>query len=504
MASAAWQIASSLIAAVLIAGASVYDFRRNPHGYSQKWRMRRWINWFSMGLAYAACYMARYNMSVINNPETLDTIGITTEDFGEVISTGFWWYAVSLLVSSWFGDWIGGRITILFGAFSAGVCNVVFGIMFFNGLASKSTLFAFVLINYASQAIALTVHTKVAAAWYSKEERGTFGGLFGVMPSCGYYMAFAINGVLVETSWPLAFVIPGSFLLACGVLLVFVLDAQPAQPTYLGSKSSAEETVPDGDEPLLSDVAISDDESTGNQPPDQAKPPTPAKSAFEKVKAFLVLLRPLLTVKYAISCGTMCCIGFLRETLLTWFTPFLDVRFGIGPGSPWYTSIGTLIMVFGSLGGFLCGYISDRFFASDRFPAAMIFLGTSVPVMLGVYFVPIGPVSAVLVGFSCLWLFGAFQSMNFTNAMDIGGPEMASTATGFLVFFQYLGAGSGSVSMALIIERHGFLAWALMLAFGATASTLLIGCFLYKQWLDKRRTLKASPSGPEHEMRPMR
>ena len=54
-------------------------FSHNPLGHSSKFMMRRFVNWFPLGMTYAFLYMARYNLSVSKN--ALGEL-MNKEDFG--------------------------------------------------------------------------------------------------------------------------------------------------------------------------------------------------------------------------------------------------------------------------------------------------------------------------------------------------------------------------------------------------------------------------------------
>jgi OPA family glycerol-3-phosphate transporter-like MFS transporter len=42
-------------------------FHNNPMGHSRWFMMRRFINWFPLGMTYAFLYMGRYNLNVSKN-----------------------------------------------------------------------------------------------------------------------------------------------------------------------------------------------------------------------------------------------------------------------------------------------------------------------------------------------------------------------------------------------------------------------------------------------------
>ncbi|MFZ5434494.1 MAG: MFS transporter [Calditrichota bacterium] len=105
------------------------DFDRS-HLDQPGFRSRRAQNWVSLGLLYAAYYMARYNITIAN-PILRETFGWSKEQLGVILTAGFWTYAASVFLNGPIADRIGGRKAILIG----GVFIIVFTIAF--GLAPK-------------------------------------------------------------------------------------------------------------------------------------------------------------------------------------------------------------------------------------------------------------------------------------------------------------------------------------------------------------------------------
>ncbi|MBY0316313.1 MAG: MFS transporter, partial [Bdellovibrionales bacterium] len=81
-------------------------FRNNPLKHSKKFMMRRFVNWFPLGMTYAFLYMARYNLNVSKN-----AFGdlMTKEDFGIIFGVGTTVYGLSFLLNGPLVDKIGGK-----------------------------------------------------------------------------------------------------------------------------------------------------------------------------------------------------------------------------------------------------------------------------------------------------------------------------------------------------------------------------------------------------------
>ena len=62
--------------------------------HSQQFRFRRFLNWFSIGLAYAFLYMGRYNLTVVKN--ALGDL-MTKADFGDIFGAGALVYGLAVV-----------------------------------------------------------------------------------------------------------------------------------------------------------------------------------------------------------------------------------------------------------------------------------------------------------------------------------------------------------------------------------------------------------------------
>ena len=76
--------ANSIVALFLAAVIWLY-FRSNPLRHSSWFTIRRFINWFPLGMTYSFLYMGRYNLNVSKN--ALGTL-MTKEDFGTIFAVG--------------------------------------------------------------------------------------------------------------------------------------------------------------------------------------------------------------------------------------------------------------------------------------------------------------------------------------------------------------------------------------------------------------------------------
>src|SRR3954470_16331869 len=114
-----------LVACVLLAIIGLY-FVNNPLKHSRWFLIRRFINWFPLGMTYAFLYMGRYNLVVSKN--ALGSL-MSIKDFSIIFAVGTWTYALSFLVNGPLVDKIGGKKGILIAAVGSSVANIVLGLL---------------------------------------------------------------------------------------------------------------------------------------------------------------------------------------------------------------------------------------------------------------------------------------------------------------------------------------------------------------------------------------
>jgi sugar phosphate permease len=79
----------TVVIVVIVCAACLLDLlhnRKPPHKYPFRFILIRFANWLTVGLTYACTYFGRYNMSLVNTPDTHDLLGVTKTEFG-IITT---------------------------------------------------------------------------------------------------------------------------------------------------------------------------------------------------------------------------------------------------------------------------------------------------------------------------------------------------------------------------------------------------------------------------------
>ena len=426
-------------------------FKTNPMKHSQKFMMRRFVNWFPMGMTYAFLYMARYNLNVSKN--ALGAM-MTKSDFGIIFGVGTTIYGLSFLLNGPLVDKIGGKKGIVIAALGSSLANVALGLVTFmyvkgqitnNIVLVYSVLYA---INMFFQSYGAVSIIKIKAYWFHVRERGVFGAIFGTLISVGVYFAFdwgqavadaaalkspyPLNGVqqFIHTAFAidagttdavwLVFFIPEILLVFWGLVDMWLLKDTPAEANFEDFDTH--------------------DASSGEMERDFT-----IRELLKKI-----FTNPILLTVALIEFTS----GVIRNGIYQWYFIFSKEVPQIGAeffAHKW----GLLLCLSGIVGGFLSGSISDRLFQSRRGPSAgfmngiMFAAAVIMAVILTKSPIAVGVCSIVI----SMAVIGVHSIMSGTAAADFGGRKATATASGITDGFVYLGSGLQSVSLGYLTTK---------------------------------------------------
>ncbi|HET9624518.1 MAG TPA: MFS transporter [Kofleriaceae bacterium] len=371
-------------------------------GHTRAFRRRRVANWLPLGLTYAFLYMGRYNLVGLLTAKL-----ITGKEFGEIDAVGSLVYGVAFLLNGPLCDRWGGRTTILISASGAAVCNAVIGLMINATGAPPSfhTLMGLFALNMYFQSFGAVSIVKVNAAWFHLRERGTFGGIFGILISLGLYLAFDwAPNIAAMTSLAWLFLAPAVILVVFFVLSFLFVRNSPAEAG-------------------LADFDVADASSGETGPPDPA----------------LVIIKRMLTSKIILIISLISlCSGFLRQGILKWYRTFADAVHI--KDTFVYAHWGMVSCIAGITGGIFAGVVSDQLFKSRRPPVSTVLF--TLLLAGSVAIVPLlatpAAVSWVIAGMAVA-VIGVHGMLSGVASQDFGGRRNAGTATGMIDGFVYLG-----------------------------------------------------------------
>jgi MFS transporter, OPA family, glycerol-3-phosphate transporter len=459
----------NVIALCLVVAVFLY-FYNNPLKHDRWFLIRRFINWFPLGMTYAFLYMGRYNLNVAKN-----ALGATMskEDFGLIFGAGTITYALSFLVNGPLVDKIGGKKGIMIAAVGASFANILLGVLTYfvatkqlkmNMVVAFSIVYA---VNMYFQSYGAVSIIKVKAYWFHVRERGVFGAIFGTLISVGAYFAFDWGQAIVEMTKATAAGKPGWF--QSLLQRVFVVSSKPVDATW------AVFFIPAA---ILLFWALMDWWLIKDTPEEAnfAHFDTCDASSGEMHLEFTTrdLLRkvftsPLMLMLAAVELTS----GVLRNGVYQWYPIF--AKEVTQPGAEYFSKHwGFLICVFGIIGGFAGGLISDKFFRSRRGPPVALLCGfmflLTILITVNLFASPLAVAWGAV--FIAMAVIGVTSLVSGTAATDFGGRKATGTCSGIIDGCAYLGTGIQSFSLGFL-TGHSWYWWPIFLAPFA-----LIGCLI--------------------------
>lgn len=372
-------------------------------GHSDKYRLRRFWNWFPAGLTYAFLYFGRYNLTAFKN-----AVGMSNDAYGTIGLWGSLIYGFAFLLNGPLADRIGGRTTLLIGAVGATVMNLAMGFMALDGWhESETQVFAALYAgNMYFQSFGAVSIVKVNASWFHVRERGTFGGIFGILISLGVYFAYDWGRKIAEAfphqpAW--VFFIPPMVLGIMAVVDFFLVKDQPSDAGHPNFDTADASSGDDG----------------------------PRLPLWEVAKKMLTS-RTILIIAVVEFCS-----GFLRNAIMQWYPVFAKetgIKTTFVPAN-W----GMLLCCAGILGGMFAGVISDHVFHSRRGPVSSILYGGLFVGGIVMILTLDTPALGWVVIFMSLCVIGVHGMLSGTASMDFGGKKNVGVAVGIIDGFVYLG-----------------------------------------------------------------
>jgi MFS transporter, OPA family, glycerol-3-phosphate transporter len=378
-------------------------------GHTSAFRRRRLLNWLPLGLTYAFLYMARYNIN-----QYMYVGEITEADFGTIFGVGSAVYGAAFLINGPLTDRWGGRATILLAAAGSAVANLAMGYVVLTGNTfglQPLTLFCIMFgVNMYFQSFGAVSIVKVNASWFHLRERGTFGGIFGILISLGVFFAYDGGKLITEylqIEW--LFFLPAMILAVFFVLSFAFVRNTPSHAGHADFHPG--DASRDDDEHLRVTQVI-----------------------------WKIVSHPVILTIAAIEF----CSGFLRQAIMQW-----GREFGKGAGLSGtflMDNWGVMLCISGITGGMFAGAISDHIFKSRRLPVAAflyaIMLAGAIAIVPMLSMGTAGiPWALALMSMAIIGVHGMLSG---TASADFGGKKNTGVAVGIIDGFVYAGTAAQS------------------------------------------------------------
>lgn len=458
-----------------------------PH-HSWQYRLRRFLNWFPLGLGYASLYFMRYNLNALEKALGDDKL-MTLSEFSNIFGFGAAMYVIGFFVFGPILDRRGGRWGMIVGLTGAITSNLAMSLIVKGGIShslSATTVYYALLVLYCAnmffQSLGAMSIVTTKMPWFHVRERGTFSTIFGVMISLGIYFAFdwgyaikdatrsvidpnkltwtaeifrdllGTGGKGYNESWWL-FLFPALFGLFWFVPIVLTLRNSPEDAGFKGFNTG--------------DDHISDRQLTMTKM---------LKEVFLNPKHRIVF----------IICAIELCSGALRNGIIQYYPKFTE---GVGfKYDFWFSrNWGLVLLVAGFIGANATGWVSDKVFGSRRGPMAFILYA----VMFAGMMITVGTLSqntqhvGSLLTAGCVFVvvlsvIGVHGILSGTAAADFTGVKNTGKAVGIVDGAVYVGTSLQSFATGLIItentdksDPNNWIAWPIIITLFAFVGMVL-------------------------------
>lgn len=439
----------------------------HPPGF----RLRRGRNWFTVGLTYASYYVNRYNLSIASKA-FCDSFHFNNQQYGSINSARNWAYAIGQFWNGLLADRIGGRCAMAIGGYGTAVMNVLFALGWYRGMFGPfvGTLGFFITIRAIDgyiQAFGAPGMVKMNTAWFARNERGRFAGIFGFMINLGRFTNNALSPALLAgfmffgrrvppNNWQWVFFVPAGLIVVVTTCMLFLVKNTPEEAGYPGA-------VP------LESAAEAD------------TTPIPLSTIFARI-----LRNPFVWL----TAWAYFCTGVVRYGVDDWFPKYFQEVQGVSLQSRAFQTTAFMIPLVATLGSMVSGYVSDLAFNGRRAPvAAALYFVETVIILIGAQAHSLWAVctALIMISFTCN---ATHSILGTAAAMDIGGRKMAGFAAGVIDSWQYIGAGIAGIGLGRLIDKYGWGAWLYgMAAFGILGGILML---IMRPMEQRRRSIAAT------------
>ena len=377
-------------------------------------------------IGYSLYYVCRTSLNVVKKPIMDDGILDATQ-LGLIGSVLLFAYAIGKFVNGFLADHCNIKRFMATGLIVSAAANLTLGILGFTSEALPTAmlflLFAIMWgINGWSQSMGAPPAIIGLSRWLPLSKRGTYYGFFSLSHNLGEWLSFLFVGILVSVAgWQWGFV-GSSIAGAIGVVVILFLMHDTPQ-----SKG-------------LPEV----EEMYGEAKPEKSKDQD-STGALQR----MVLKNPAVWILAAASAF----MYVARYAINGWGVLFLQEAKGFSLTEA--TTIISINALLGILGTVLSGWVSDKFFRSDRYIPALIFgIMNSVALVLFLFggdswFVNI--TAMVLFGISIGVLICFLGGL---MAVDIVPRKATGAALGVVGAASYVAAGVQDVASGWLIDGH--------------------------------------------------
>lgn len=417
---------------------------KNNNEIYKYWRIHIMI---AIYIGYAGFYITRksFNFAV---PELISELDIDKNDIGLMATLFYLTYGISKFVSGIYSDKTNPRYFMAIGLMLTGVSNILFGLS-----SSVFILTSLWIINAWFQGWGWPACSKLLTSWYSRTERGYWWSIWNTAHNVGGALIPLLIGYLtLHYSWRYGLVIAGIIAIFISLLLVWRLRSTPSSmglPTIGQWRQDKLELAQENEGKQLTWQQILYQYVFSNK--------------------YIWLLACSYTLVYIVRTG-----------INDWGNIYLTEKYNYS-----LVEANSALSIFelgGLIGSLVAGWGSDKLFASNRGPMALIFAIGIFFSTTALWLMPENNGILLSALFFCVgfFVFGP-QMLIGMAAAECSHKQTPGTATGFVGLFAYLGAALAGYPLAVVMTHFHWTGFFIIITCSAAAIGLLLLPFLRAQ-----------------------
>jgi len=376
-------------------------------------------------------------------PGIMDEFGYSRTMMGGIMTAFLIAYAAGQFINGQLGDKFGARRLITFGILVSALLNIAFG--FSPGITVMIAIWA---LNGYFQSMGWAPSVKTIANWFPPKVRGKMGGLLGSSYQIGNAYSWALAGFVTGLlGWRWAFWVPGIIFIISGIHWYLRGRNAPEQVGLPAIENEVDKT----------ESQVKEDHHLG----------------FSYTLNLIATDRRIWIVALSLFW-----LNIVRYGFIDWVPTYMFEVQKATISTAAYKAIA--LPIAGSLGALCAGWLTDKYFQSRRAPVAAIML-----LLLGVFawLYPRVPVESWELSLLCLLAigfvtYGPHVLIVTTMPMDLGSRKAASSATGFIDGFGYIGAGITGVFSGWLVDNYS---WNTAFHFWVI-SAIVASVFMFTLW----------------------
>ncbi|WP_018606155.1 MFS transporter [Uliginosibacterium gangwonense] len=435
---------------------------------AQKKTNVRWMIVAVLFMITAINYADRATISLAG-PEMAKELKFNSVTMGYIFSAFGWSYVIAQLPGGWLLDKFGSKIIYSFSIFFWSLFTLLTGTVgFLSGLSAVVLLFALRFFVGASEAPSFPANSRIVAAWFPKDERGTASAIFNSAQYAATVIFAPLMGWLIHTfSWHYVFTVMG----VLGILFVFVWNKMIYDPK---------------DHPMANDEEVAYIEEGGGLVSMDMHMKSGAPTEGPKLQYVGQLLKNRMMVGIYLA---QYCINALTYFFITWFPVYLVKEKHMTILKAGF--VAAIPAVCGFIGGVLGGVLSDAMLRRGY----SLTVARKTPIVLGMLlsmtmvFCNYVELESAVIFFMALAFFGkGIGALGWAVNSDTAPKQIAGLSGGLLNVCGNISSITTPIAIGYIIESTGSFNGALV--YVGVHAFIAMACYLFVVGEIKRVELK--------------